>query len=79
MFIGSFEFSFVCFLITFLSSNSCPIVEMAQNATFERFNDATFHDTWLYRQLSTQNKLHELDRTYFLESRCYEDKQGISM
>ena len=24
-------------------------------------------------------KLHELDRTYLLESKCYEDKQGISM
>ena len=24
-------------------------------------------------------KLHELDRSYFLESKCYENKQGISM
>ena len=24
-------------------------------------------------------KLHGVDRTYFLESKCYEDKQGISM
>ena len=27
----------------------------------------------------TQKKLHELDHTYFLESKCYEDKEGISM
>ena len=24
-------------------------------------------------------KLHELDRKYFLKSKCYEDKRGISM
>ena len=26
----------------------------------------------------TEKKSLELDRTYFLESKCYEDKQGIS-
>ena len=28
---------------------------------------------------SDPKKLHELDRTYFLEEKCYGDKQGISM
>ena len=35
---------------------------------------------WYWQQYRvTQKKLQELDCTYFLESKYYEDKQGISM